>query len=62
MRRIGSPSPLAPATVLEETEGTIETDSGEEPKPDGEMTRDDLEAEVRRLRERVAHLEQNAEP
>ena len=47
MRRIGSPKPLAPATVLEETEGTIETDSGEEPKPDGEMTRDDLEAEVR---------------
>ena len=61
MRRIGSPSPLAPATVLEETEGTNETDSGEESKPDGEMTRDDLEAEVRRLRERVALLEQNAE-
>jgi hypothetical protein len=38
----------------------IETDLGVEAKPNGEMTRDDLEAEVRRLRDRVAHLEQHA--
>ena len=60
MRRNGSPSPLASAAIPEQNEGLIETDLGVEAKPNGEMTRDDLEAEVRRLRDRVAHLEQHA--
>ena len=50
-RAIGSPSPLAPATVQEENEG-------EELNPET-ASRDALEAEIQRLRERVAHLEQN---